>query len=451
MINFILVLLGISVYSYIFFAAIYYNRLYKSLIKNQDGPDEDKQIEQTSQSEISPVFSDISTSSNYLPSITIIIPAYNEKKLIGEAIDSVLDIDYPNFDLIVVDDGSTDQTYQVAKRRKDDWHKKLVERGRSVGPKKIQVLSQVNQGKSVALNTAIRDYTKSKIVVCLDADSKLSRDALIRAVRHFQRDSDIVGLSSYVTLREKSPGSGWLIYGLQMVEYVISHGLKRGTSHAGMDYVLGGVGSFFIRKHVLEVGGYDHDIVTEDIGLTFKLISLGLPKRIHFASDVIAYTDPVQSFRDLFKQRYRWAYGWFQTILKYKYLIFNRDQKYRRTLTSAFIPFLLLSQSLVIIQPIILILFIIYSISSRSLGIFIGQFIVLELITLIAILLDTNHQSPVTKGKYFLLSILTYPGMMIFNLLYMGIIFRCYYNLHKIYKDNQAGTGSSRWEHVQRG
>jgi cellulose synthase/poly-beta-1,6-N-acetylglucosamine synthase-like glycosyltransferase len=122
-----------------------------------------------------------------------------------------------------------------------------------------------------------------------------------------------------------------------------------------MEYIVGGVGSTFRKSCLQKVGGYDTDTMTEDIDLTVKLIrEYGNKKyRIHYAADSVAYTEHVLSFGSLVKQRFRWKYGRFQTLLKNKHLFFNGSKKYDKKLTWIQFPYALVGEFILLLEPIL--------------------------------------------------------------------------------------------------
>jgi poly-beta-1,6 N-acetyl-D-glucosamine synthase len=235
-----------------------------------------------------------------LPPVTILVPAYNEGAVIQGSIRSLLDLDYPRYEILVIDDGSKDDTYSKASAYEGDH-------GRAV----VRVITKPNGGKARALNTGIAAAT-SDYILCMDGDSALHPATLRRAIRHFE-DSAIGAVAGSVKVVNRTN----LLSSLQALEYI--EGLNMVRAAQGffrlVNIIPGPIGLF--RKHALEkVGGYDHDTFAEDCDLTLKLLMQGW--QIQYEPGAIAYTEAPEKLLDLLKQRYRWTRGILQAISKHK-------------------------------------------------------------------------------------------------------------------------------------
>lgn len=274
----------------------------------------------------------------YQPLITVIIPAYNEEAGVIRTLDSVRANDYPRTQVIVVDDGSKDRTLS----RLRQYQRKH--------PGSFTIVHQENAGKAAAINRAVSRWAKGSLVMVVDADSLLKSDAIRRMVVHF-RDRRIIAAASNVKIIPTNH-----ILGIaQQFEYLISYRMKRALTLNNMEYIVGGVGSTFRRSALLKAGLYDTDTMTEDIDLTVKLIREygNTYYRVHYASDSVAYTEHVLTFRSLIRQRFRWKYGRMQTLLKNQSLFFNRTRKYDRRLTWYQLPYALIGEFVLLLEPIL--------------------------------------------------------------------------------------------------
>ena len=174
----------------------------------------------------------------HTPAVSIILPAYNEDRVIGEAIKSLLDLDYPNFEIIVVDDGSTDNTASAVRS---------IIAGQSKAS--IQYIRQRNAGKAVALNTGIKHAT-GEYLLCIDADSRLSREALHRGLMHFH-DPRVGAVGGYVEVANTNR----LLTKFQQLEYLISQNfLRRALSRLGAVTVIPGPVGLFRRTALQQLG-----------------------------------------------------------------------------------------------------------------------------------------------------------------------------------------------------
>ncbi|MEM4375040.1 MAG: glycosyltransferase family 2 protein, partial [Nitrososphaerota archaeon] len=223
----------------------------------------------------------------YITSVSVIIPAYNEEKWIAKTIEALLETDYPNLEIIVVDDGSTDRTYEIA----------LQYRRRGV-----VVLHKENGGKASAINYGLL-YARGEIIFTVDADSLVSRNAITLMTSYF-RDSRVVGVAGNVRVVNKV---NWLT-GNQALEYVTQINLlRRATASLGVVQVMPGPLSAF-RREVLEgLGKYDRDTVTEDFDITVKLLKSG--GILQAPTKALAYTEAPTRLGDFYRQRIRWYRG----------------------------------------------------------------------------------------------------------------------------------------------
>lgn len=277
-----------------------------------------------------------------LPTFTVVIPAYNEEHTVIRSIESVLKALYPRekLDVIVVDDGSTDNTVALVKERLKN---PLYERVRLL-------VEQSNVGKAHALNNAIKNYATGDLVMCLDADSTISPDALQNAARYFI-DPRVVALSSNVKIRK----TGTFLNRIQQFEYLVCYQMKRAHTFFNIEYIIGGIGSTFRHSALKKVNYYDTDTVTEDIDLTLKLIRTGnKDARVIYGSDVITYTESVLDIRGLIRQRFRWKHGRSQTFLKNLDLFFSTNARHNKLLTWVYLPFALFSDVAFFLEPIVI-------------------------------------------------------------------------------------------------
>jgi len=233
------------------------------------------------------------------PLVTILVPAYNEEAVIEGAIRSLLELDYPAYDILVIDDGSTDGTYGRAAELEGYY-------GRAT----VRVVSKSNGGKASALNTGIA-LARTPFVLCMDGDSRLSAGALRYAMPHF-RDARVGAVAGNVKVANRRN----LWTSLQALEYI--EGLNMARRAQGfvraVNIVPGPLG-IFRRDTLTRVGGYDSDTFAEDADLTLKLLTDGW--HIVYEDRSIAYTEAPERLLDLLKQRYRWTRGILQALRKH--------------------------------------------------------------------------------------------------------------------------------------
>lgn len=233
-----------------------------------------------------------------LPRLTVIVPVFNEATVIQNALRSLLRLDYPSYDIIVVDDGSTDDTRALASRLEG-----------SHGHVTLRVVTKANGGKASALNAGIA-LARTPFVVCMDGDSRLTPDALRHAMRHFA-DPRIAAVAGNVKVVNRN--NVWTR--LQALEYI--EGLNMPRRAQGflrvVNIVPGPIGVF--RRDVLRsVGGYETDTFAEDADVTLKIVTAGW--HIAYEPRAIAWTEAPETYIDLVKQRYRWTRGILQALRK---------------------------------------------------------------------------------------------------------------------------------------
>jgi peptidoglycan-N-acetylglucosamine deacetylase len=235
--------------------------------------------------------------------VTVIIPAYNEEKVVIKTIQSILNSDYKNIEIIFVNDGSTDDTLKVVK----EYYGKN---------KKIIVLDKPNGGKANALNYGIQ-FAKGEVVICLDADTVFLHSTIDKLVRHFSNRR--VGGVAGTVLPGNSKG---FLTNAQKIEYITSqYNEKLSFSSLGMlNVVPGAIGAW--RKGLLKnIGGYHTDTLAEDTDLTLRVQKLGW--KVIYEPNALSYTEIPESFGQLSKQRFRWLYGTLQALWKNRTMILN--------------------------------------------------------------------------------------------------------------------------------
>ena len=247
------------------------------------------------------------------PKITIMIPAHNEEYGIENSIESVIKNEYQNKEVIVIDDGSTDNTYVIAKKYSDKGLIKLIHRDEASG------------SKAKALNYGA-EYATGSIILIVDADSQLDSDSLYDAVKCFDEDSDVLAVSGNLKVLSGDAGIVNTLTKLQDYEFLTSVDLsRRFTTIFNIIMVISGaIGAF--RKDTFErVGKYDNDTIGEDFDLTLKINKLG--KKIKFSDKTSIHFYCPNSIRALTRQRIRWSHAQIQTLLKHKDVLWKT--KYR--------------------------------------------------------------------------------------------------------------------------
>lgn len=248
-------------------------------------------------------------SQGYNPFVSIIVPVYNEGKVVAESIKSLLKLDYANYEIIIVNDGSTDNTKEVAEG--------LVgfQKGK-YGDIKVSLINKPNGGKAKSLNAGIR-YSKADFVLCMDGDSTLSEDTLKMAVRHFTNPKIGAVAGNVKVINRKK-----LYTDLQALEYIEGLNMARSAqSFANLVNIIPGPIGVFRRKAIEDAGYYASDTFAEDADLTLNILAKGW--KIYYEPRAISYTEAPEKLQQLLKQRYRWTRGILQSLRKHRKMMTN--------------------------------------------------------------------------------------------------------------------------------
>ncbi|HEX9565888.1 MAG TPA: glycosyltransferase [Gemmatimonadaceae bacterium] len=236
----------------------------------------------------------------YEPPVTIIVPAYNEGAVIEGAVRSLLALDYPVYEVLVVDDGSTDDTYARVAALEGRY-----------GDVVLRVVSKSNSGKASALNTGI-SLARHPFVLCMDGDSRLTKDTLKAALRHF-RNPNVGAVAGNVKVVNRR--NVWTR--LQALEYIEGLNMaRRAQAFARIVNIIPGPIGIFRRDVLQQLGGYETDTFAEDADLTLKILTAGW--QIKYEERAVAWTEAPEHVLDLLKQRYRWTRGILQALGKRK-------------------------------------------------------------------------------------------------------------------------------------
>ncbi len=287
-------------------------------------------------------------SSPMTPPVSILVPAHNEELTIIDTVRSLLNLDYPSHEVIVIDDGSTDQTLETLIRHFDLYPVDLIYRpviptgpiqGFYVNPRypNLTVIQKPWGGKSETLNIGI-NVSRSPYFCSIDADTLLEKDALLKIMKPFLESENLIASGGIVRVldgctvekgrvtRIDLPRKRILLF--QVVEYLRSFLFGRtGWSSLGCLLVLSGAFSVFQKRAVQEVGGYSQNTVTEDFELIIRLHrrlrEKKIPYQILFVPEPVSWTQVPDRYLMLARQRRRWQRGLATTLFSNLRMFFN--------------------------------------------------------------------------------------------------------------------------------
>jgi cellulose synthase/poly-beta-1,6-N-acetylglucosamine synthase-like glycosyltransferase/peptidoglycan/xylan/chitin deacetylase (PgdA/CDA1 family) len=252
----------------------------------------------------------------YTPPVSIIIPSFNEESVCIATVESLINQNYPEYEIVFVDDGSKDRSYEILKI------KYILNR-------KIKIFKKENGGKATALNFGI-SKAQHDIVILVDADTQFKKNSIHNLVRHFQ-DPKIGAVAGnvqvgndYFTQKEngvKNPKFNFLTI-FQRIEYITSQNFFREAFELVniITIVSGAIGAYR-KSAIYEAGGISTDTLAEDGNLSFDVLKNGW--KIVYERNAISLTEAPEDLRSLFKQRIRWAFGNIQVLWKNRSIMLN--------------------------------------------------------------------------------------------------------------------------------
>jgi cellulose synthase/poly-beta-1,6-N-acetylglucosamine synthase-like glycosyltransferase len=285
-------------------------------------------------------------SSRVAPRISVLAPAYNESATVVDSVRALLTLRYPSIEVVLVNDGSSDDTLDVLQRefelvpihpivRVQVDSKPIRGLYRSPLHPSLVVVDKPNGGKADALNAGLNVATGT-LVCAADADTLIEPDALLKMIRPFLERDDVVAVGATIrvvnastvragrVVQPRVPRS--YLAGVQTMEYLRAFLFGRlGWNHLGGNLIISGAFGLFQRERMLSAGGYLHGTVGEDMELVARLRRLGVEQgaadRVEFVAHPVAWTEVPESLGALARQRDRWHRGLADVLWRYRRLI----------------------------------------------------------------------------------------------------------------------------------
>ena len=248
------------------------------------------------------------------PLVSLIVPAFNEEVNAISSVNSLLNADYPNLEIIFVDDGSKDSTFAKVSAAFEN-------------NSRVKVFTKPNGGKASALNYGIRQ-SNAEFVICIDADTKLLPDAISKMMMHFTAARPAsLGKVGAVAGNVKVGNQVNLLTKWQSIEYISSQNFDRKAfSYLNAITVVPGAIGAFRKIAIEEAGGFTTDTLAEDCDLTIRILRRGY--MVENENGAIAMTEAPETLKMFFKQRFRWSFGVMQTFWKNRDTLFNWKYKW---------------------------------------------------------------------------------------------------------------------------
>jgi len=282
--------------------------------------------------------------------VSVLIPAWNEEVGILKTLNSAINTDYSDLEIIVINDGSTDNTHQLVSNFILDYEQNHPQLNAPV----IKYLKLPNGGKAKALNQGLRIAT-GEIVLTVDADSVMDKKMIANMVKRFT-DKNVAAVAGNVVVgNRKKP-----IELLQQLEYLHGFWFKRADSNFNSVHIIGGAAAAYRKAILEEAGGFDESIITEDVELSTRLLALGYATR--YAADAVVYTEGPSEWKCLCSQRLRWKFGRLLTYIKHRSLFFSLSKKHHPYLTCLVLPVAIYAELALFLEALLLTVFYGYTI-----------------------------------------------------------------------------------------
>lgn len=315
------------------------------------------------------------------PKISVLIPAYNEEKVIRTTIESLLATDYPDKEIIVIDDGSKDKTLEITSHYKD----------------KIKVIHKENGGKASALNAGML-YATGLITVILDADTIIGHSALRYIAKSFSSE-DVAAVAGNIKIRNRVNCLTWC----QALEYLSGiQIMRRGLDYFGAITIVPGALGAFKKSKLEEVGAYHKDTLVEDFDATMKILRSGMV--INGSNMATAYTQAPQKLCDFYRQRKRWYRGNLQVLRRHSDILLNPRFGYLHEFTY---PLMAIHMLLIPATSLLVLVFTVYQLvigNYAYVAFILGTFIALQyLLSAMAVRMDKDDKKMILYSVFLVI------------------------------------------------
>ncbi len=339
--------------------------------------------------EVKKVFSEVfakgGESENYRPRVSVVVPGWNEEVGLIDTVKTILASHYTNIEIIVVNDGSTDDSDRLMREFLLGYTESS--KGSAEAPT-LRYFYKENGGKGRALNYGIERAT-GDIIMSIDADCALAQTTVGHFVKCF-KDPKVMAAVGNV----KIGNTKTIIGTIQSLEFLFSFYFKKTECLLNTIYIIGGAAGAF-RKEVFEkIGNYNHSNITEDIDLSVRIQKAGM--KIVYASDALVYTEGAVSVSGLIKQRLRWKRGRFQTFGEHRKMFFSVKKEHNKVLTWAMFPLAIFGELQLFLELYFVAFLYVYSVLTHDFSSFISGIIVVSVMFFVQMLFDDSSTKRVS-------------------------------------------------------
>lgn len=326
----------------------------------------------------------------YLPKVSVVVPAWNEEVGIVKTVESILANTYSNLEVVVINDGSTDNSDKLMRDFVSQYEHRSA--GKEYMPKLLYVYKE-NEGKGKALNDGIR-LASGEVIISIDADCVLLPDTVQNFVTHFQDEHVMAAVGNVKIGNQKT-----LLGTLQYLEFLFSFYFKKADSLFNTIYIIGGAAGAFRRSVFEKIGMYSSENITEDIDLSVRIQKAGM--RIVYAADAIVYTEAATTFKGLAAQRLRWKRGRFQTFYEHRNLFFSEKNNHNKLLSWLVLPLAVFGDVQLFFEAFFLLFLYCYSFITHDFSSFISGILVVSSMFFVQIWDDKTKKESLATLYFF--------------------------------------------------
>ena len=352
----------------------------------------------------------------YRPLVSIVIPAFNEELSIERCLDGLKKLRYRKIEIIIADDKSTDNTRQIVRRYIKEHPKRNIK----------LVCKRNNGGRGAAINLGVK-HASGEIISAFDADCFYEPRAIHNLVARFA-DPEVAAVAANVRILKSNTVLGMM----QRLEYMISFRSKKFNTVTESEYIIGGAGASYRSSVLKSAGGFDESMKTEDIEFSIRLARLlGKDSKLLYASDYVVHTEPVPTYKGLFRQRYRWKFGSLQALYKNRSVIFSRQSNQNKFMGWVRLPLALWSEFMLLLEPFLFGMFVYIALAKGNPWLFIGACLTYAVVTWLALWSD-EHLSLLSKLQLSWLAPFMYVASFVISIVQVSAAFRSLINLKGI-------------------